>query len=116
MLAAQVQVPVAVCSRARVMRVSVHIQTPRERQPSNSETERNQQATADELTALLELRRNRPAKGDDCGSPEGQQQRVTDGTPDGQAERARVSSRPERRNPNASIDPVSTVGIIGLDS
>src|SRR5688572_11764559 len=89
--------PVAVGAMiARGVRVCVYVEAPGERQPAHHETERDQQTSADELSALLESQGDLPPEKQHHAGAEREQYRVADGKSNGEAERARVSGRTER--------------------
>src|SRR5687767_11178642 len=111
MLAAEMQMPVAVCALlARIMRMHVHVQPARHRQPSNDEPERDQKASTDELSTLLEPDWNLPAKKQDDSSPQREQHRVADGKTQRESKRACIPGRPERRRQRERGDRHEVIG------
>src|SRR5687767_9516099 len=90
--------PVAVGAMiARGVHVCVYVEASGERQPAHHEPERDQQTSADELSTLLESQGDLPPEKQHHAGTQREQYRMADGKSNGEAERARVPGRTERR-------------------
>ena len=109
-LAAEMQMPVAVGANAVFVHVRVHVKPARHRQPTDDQTKHDQEAAAEELAALLEPHRNLPAEKQHEPGAEGEQKRMAHGKSQRQPECARVTGGAERRGERQGRDRHQMIG------